>query len=132
MFCWRRKPRLAALAICGVFLIAGRSLGADHRFDGVYSGKRLLIKGSGSNCPAKENASATIHGQMLTFSDSALQKFTLIFDPDQHGSFEETYADEGGDTVEIHGRVTGDVIDADVTNYGTNPPCKHHWHLKKE
>jgi hypothetical protein len=121
-----------ALAIFGIFLVAGRALGADHRFDGVYSGERLLIKGSGSTCPAKENVSINIHGQTLTFTNSALKKFAIIFNPEKDGSFGETYEDEGGDTAEIRGRITGNAIDANVTNYGSNPPCEHHWHLKKE
>jgi hypothetical protein len=29
--------------------------------------------------------------------------------------------------VSMQGRITGDVLDADVSN----PPCEHHWHLKK-
>jgi hypothetical protein len=92
----------------------------------------LLINGSGSTCPAKENVSINIHGQTLTFTNSALKKFAITCNPSQDGSFGETYVDEGGDTVEIQGRVIGNVIDADVTNYGTDPPCGHHWHLRKE
>ena len=65
---------------------------------------------------------------MLSFTDSALRKFRIGFYPSQDGSFGEVSVGEGRDAVQIHGRVVGDIIDADVTNRF----CKHHWHLKKE
>ena len=80
------------------------------------------------DCPAEEDVSVTIHGETLSFTNSALKKFVIGFDPHQDGSFHEIYTDAGGRTVNIVGRVGGDVIDADVTN----PPCEQHWHLKKE
>jgi hypothetical protein len=52
----------------------------------------------------------------------------MAFYPRQDGAFGSTYTDEGGDVVRIRGRIVGDVIDADVDN----PPCEHHWHLKKQ
>jgi hypothetical protein len=124
-----RARRLAAILGLGL-AAAGPALGAEHSFDGVYSGTRVLTKGSDLMCPAKENVSVTIHGQTLTFTNSALEKFTITFDPNRGGSFGELYG--GGDIVKIHGRVIGEVIEADVTNYDTNPPCEHHWHLKKD
>jgi hypothetical protein len=74
--------------------------------------------------------SVTINGATLTFTNSALKKFTLSFYPTQDGSFAQIY--EGGDTVNIRGRVNGDVIEADVTDYSANPPCEYHCHLKKQ
>ena len=121
--------RLAsALGLC--LAVAGSpALGAEHTFDGDYSGKRVLTKGSaGSDCPAEDDVSVTIHGETLTFTNSALKKFGIAFYPRQDGSFGSTYTDKGGDVVLIRGRIVGDVIDADVTN----PPCEHHWHLKKQ
>jgi hypothetical protein len=109
-------------------LAAGPALGAEHRFDGAYSGKRSLVKGSGPTCPVEESVSVTIHGETLTFTNSILKKFTIAFYPNRDGSFGQIYVDEGGHTVNIKGRVTGDVIEADVTN----PPCEHHWHMQKE
>ena len=50
------------------------------------------------------------------------------FDPHQDGSFHEIYTDEGGTTVDIVGRIIGDVLEAEATN----PPCEQQWHLKKE
>jgi len=109
-------------------VVVGPAFGAEQRFDGVYSGKRSLTKGPASpTCPAEEDVSATIHGETLTFTNSALKEFTMPFYPGQDGSFGETYTGEGGTTVHYSGRVIGDVIDADVTN----PTCEHHWHLKK-
>ena len=79
-----RSPCLAAaLGFC--LAVAGSpALGAEHSFDGVYSGKRVLTKGSASAlCPAEDHVSVTIHGETLTFTDSALQKFTEPFFPVQ-------------------------------------------------
>ena len=61
-----------------------------------------------------------------------MNNFTVTepFYPEPDGSFGQTYTDEGGDIVHYHGRIIGDVMDADVTN--NNPPCEYHWHLKKE
>ena len=123
--------RLLVVAASGLCLVVGgiSALGAEHNFDGVYAGKRSLTKGSaGPNCPAEDNVSVTIHGETLTFTNSALKNFTEPFYPGPDGSFGQTYTDEGGAVVRYHGRIIGDVMDADVTN----PPCEYHWHLKKE
>jgi hypothetical protein len=104
------------------------ALGAEHAFDGVYSGKRVLIKGSDPNCLTEGDVAVTIHGEMLSFTDNAFTKFPIGFHPSQDGSFAEISTGEGGDVVQIRGRVVEDVIDADVAN----PPCEYHWHLKKE
>jgi hypothetical protein len=119
---------LAAASVLCLAVAGISALGAEHNFDGVYTGKRLLTKGSaGPNCPAEDNVSVTIHGETLTFTNSAFNKFTQPFDPGPDGSFGQTYT-EGGAIVHYHGRIIGDVMDADVTN----PPCEYHWHLKKE
>jgi hypothetical protein len=88
----------------------------------------MLTKGSGPNCPAEDDVSVTIYGETLSFTNSALGNFAMGFNPRQDGSFHSTYTGEGDATVDIRGRVIGDVIEADVTN----PPCEHHWNLKKE
>jgi hypothetical protein len=90
--------------------------------------RRPPISTSYGTSPTAEDVSVTIQGTTLTFTDSALRNFPLEFNPHQDGSFSDTYVDAGGRSVTIQGRITGDVIDADVTN----PPCEHHWHLKKE
>ena len=72
------------------------ALGAEHTFDGVYSGKRVLIKGSDPYCPAEDDVSVIIHGEMLSFTDSALRKFRIGFYPSQDGSFGEISVGEGG------------------------------------
>jgi hypothetical protein len=107
--------------------VAGPALGAEDMFDGVYTGKRVLTKGSGPRCPAEDDVSVTIHGEILTFTNSALRNFLIEFAPHPDGSFRQIYVDAGGDTVTIQGRVTGGFLDADVTN----APCEYHWHLKK-
>ena len=99
--------------------------GAEHKFDGVYSGKRVLTKGS---CAALDDVSVTVHGETLTFTNSALKKFVIGFFVRQDGSFVEIHTDVDGDTVHVVGRIIGDVIEADVNN----PPCEYHWRLKKE
>ena len=109
-----------AAGVSGIFgivwLVAGSALGAEHNFDGVYIGKRMLTKGSGPNCPAEDDVSVTIHGETLSFTNSALGNFAMGFNPRQEGSFHLTYTGEGDATVDIRGRVIGDVIEADVTN----------------
>jgi hypothetical protein len=71
--------------------------------------------------------SVKIHGDTLTFTDSLLRNVVIGFEPHQDGSFNRIYTDIGGGTVLIEGRITGDVLEADVIN----SPCEHHWRLKK-
>ena len=59
------------LAVAG-----GPALGAEHTFDGTYSGQRVLTKGS---CAAADDVSVIIHGETLTFTNSALKKFVVGF-----------------------------------------------------
>jgi hypothetical protein len=126
----RSRRLVAALGLC--LAVAGiPALAAEHTFDGVYTGKRTLVKGTaGPLCPADDDVSVTIQGETLTFTNSALKKFAMSFYPGPDGSFGETY--QGSDTVNIRGRIIGDVIEAEVTDYGSDPPCEHHWQLKKE
>lgn len=65
-----RSRRLAtALGLCLAVAGTTPALGAEHTFDGVYSGKRVLTKGAaGPNCPAEEAVSAAIHDETLTFT----------------------------------------------------------------
>jgi hypothetical protein len=69
----------SALGLC--LAVAGSpALGAEHGFDGIYSGKRVLTKGSsGPNCPEEDNVSITIHGKTLTFNDSTFKEFIEPF-----------------------------------------------------
>jgi hypothetical protein len=119
-------------AIGGIIYLAvtGPCSAAGNNFDGDYSGTRVLIEGRPPVCPATDDVSVTILGNTLTFSNSALKKFVISFSPDPDGSFKQIYEDSGGTSVLIQGRVTGDTLDADVTNEGN--PCKHHWHLTKQ
>jgi hypothetical protein len=74
-----RSRRLAAasglcLAVAGI-----PALGAEHNFDGVYIGKRSLTEGSaGPMCPAEDDVSVTIHGETMSFTDSALKNFAIV------------------------------------------------------
>jgi hypothetical protein len=111
--------------ICGL-AAAASALGADT-FDGAYTGKRVLTKGSGPACPTDDDVSVTIHGGALTFTDSALHDYSIGFDPRPDGSFILISTGLRGAGVLIQGRIVGDVLDADVTN----GPCEHHWHLTK-
>ena len=123
----RSRGLAATLGLCLAVAVIP-ALGAEHTFDGVYSGKRVLIKGSDPYCPAEDDVSVIIHGEMLSFTYSALRKFRIGFYPSQDGSFGEISVGEGRNAVQIRGHIVGDIIDADVTNGF----CKHHWHLKKE
>ena len=122
-------------AIYGMICLAitGPASAAGNTFDGVYTGKRLLTKGpTSAQCPAEDPVSVTINGRSLTatFTNSALKDFAIGFDPQPDGSFDEAYDDVGGASIFIKGRIAGDSIDADVTNYSTT--CTHHWHLTKQ
>jgi hypothetical protein len=114
----------------GLYLaVAGSpALGAEHKFDGVYSGQRVLTKGSNSLCKAEDDVSVTIRGETLTFTNSAFKKSVIGFFPRQDGSFDEIHTDIDGGSVHFVGQVSGDVIEGDVDN----PPCEYHWHLKKQ
>ena len=129
MFRWR--PVLAA--ICGITCLAltGYAMGAGSRFDGDYVGKRSLVKGQHSGrCPTEEDVSVNINGGVLTFTDSALKKERIGFEPKPDGSFDKIYEGGGVANIGIKGQVTGDTVEAVVTNYSTE--CTHHWHLTKE
>ena len=128
-----RLHRLAAVSGLCLGLAGSPALAAKHTFDGVYSGKRVLTKGSASQiCPAKGHVSVTIHGDTLTFTKDALQGFIEPFFPSPDGSFGQTYYNgDAGSTVNYHGRIVGGVMDIDFINYAI-APCKYHWHLTKK
>ena len=143
---WRSKSRsetrlMLSLIFAMICLVAG--LGAalvgplavpaalsdepEHKYDGDYKGKRSLTKGTASTtCPAEDDVSVTITGETMTFTNRAL-KYLMPFDPGPDGSSGETHTDVGGAVVHHHGRIIGDVIDADTEN----PDCEYRWHLKK-
>jgi hypothetical protein len=116
--------------LCGLIfsVFAGLSLAAETTFDGVYTGDRVLTKGTASSCPKQEDLSVTIQRETLRFTHSRLQNFALGFHPHQDGSFSHIYQDVGGSSVLIQGRIIGDLLDADVSDN----TCEHHWHLKKD
>jgi hypothetical protein len=123
-----RYKRCLILGISGLLGVAitGSSLAADT-FDGVYGGKRVLTKGSGSECPTDEAVSVTIHSQALRFTNSAFRNFVMGFRPRPDGSFGGISTGRGG-SVLIQGRMVGNALDADVVSGS----CEHHWHLTKQ
>jgi hypothetical protein len=123
---YRGNRRLVMAGLCCALslAVAGPTMGADT-FDGVYTGRRVLTKGSTQQCVPSENVSVTIQGEALTFTDSALRKFAIGFNPHPDGSFGLISTAISGGSVLIRGRVVAGVLDADVTN----GPCEHHWHL---
>ena len=109
-----------------ICLVAGPALSAEpeHKYDGVYTGKRSLTKGTASaTCPAVDDVSVTIIGETLTIANSANKSYVMPFYPGPDGSFGQTEGDE-----HYHGRIIGDIIEADAEN----PGCEYHWHLKKQ
>ena len=127
---WPEHRLMLSLIFGMICLVAGPALSAEpeHKYDGVYTGKRSLTKGTASaTCPAEDDISVTITGETLTFTNSALKKYLMPFDPGPDGSFGQTHTDVGGAVVHYHGRIVGDLMEADVEN----PPCEYHWHLKK-
>ena len=131
---WRSKSRperllMLSLILGMICLVAGSALSAEpeHKYDGVYTGKRSLTKGTASTtCPAETDVSATITGETLTFTDGILKNFLMPFSPGPEGSFGET-SDQGGHISHHHGRIIGDIMDVDTDN----PDCEYHWHLKR-
>jgi hypothetical protein len=123
----RYKQHLVVWGICALIglAVAETTLSAENAFNGAYTGKRVLTKGSSPACPSEESVSATIHDGVLTFTNSALRNYSIGFDPHPDGSFNEIST--AGASVFIQGRIVGNVLDADVTN----GPCEHHWHLTK-
>lgn len=117
---WRPMTpyRLFVAAASGLAVAAGPSLAASsakHTFDGVYLGKRVLKKGpAGQACPTEEDVSVTIHGETLTFTNSNAKKYIMPFYPRSDGSFGQIHT-EGSFVFHYHGRIIGDVLDADVT-----------------
>ena len=74
-----------------ICLVAGPAPSAEpeHKYDGVYTGKRSLTKGTASEtCPGEDDVSVTITGETLTFTTS-VKKYLMPFypgqDPGSHG-----------------------------------------------
>jgi hypothetical protein len=95
------------------FAIVAPTWGAVNKFDGAYTGKRVLTKGSKQTCPTEDNVSVTISGEALTFTNSRLHNFTIGFEPHPDGSFNQISAGDQGAFVSIRGRIVGDAIEAD-------------------
>src|SRR6516165_9699829 len=79
--------RLAAASGLCLAVAAIAALGAEHKSDGIYLGKRVLIKGSDPYCPAEDDVSIIIHGETLLFTDSALQKCFILVRTDRLAKF---------------------------------------------
>jgi hypothetical protein len=126
----KSRHRVAFSALCGIicFAVAGLARSSEHKFDGVYVGKRWPTTGSDSRCLAEEDISVVIRGESLTFSSNEFRKFAMGFYPRADGSFNQSHVHVEGAYVTIRGLVTGDIIQADVIN----PPCEYHWSLKKK
>jgi hypothetical protein len=108
--------------------IAEPTARAGDSFDGAYIGKRVRTKGPPEFCPAEDAVSLTIHDGVLTFTDSPLKNYSIGFYPHPDGTFIQQHVELGGTVVDIRGRITGRVLDADVTN----PPCEHHWRVERK
>ena len=84
------------------------------------------MKGS-SQCPGEEDVSVNVHGKTLTFTNSQFHDYVAHFSPKPDGSFGGIYRGSGRPVI-IKARIVGNTLDADVSS----PPCKDHWHLKKQ
>ena len=121
------RPVVSGLfgAIC--LVAGGLVFGAENTSNGVYTGTRLRTKGPDLHCPAEENVSVTIQDTIMLFTNGIWHSFVLELESNPDGSFERTYISAGGHYVVIHGRIMGNVIEADVEN----EPCSHHWRVRK-
>src|SRR4051812_8363218 len=108
----RPLPRLMVSGLCAILAIADQAFGAENGFDGVYTGKRVLTKGSNQTCSTEDDVSVTIHGRTVTFTNGRLRDFTIGFHPHPDGSFNQISAGVEADFVLIQGRVVGDDIEA--------------------
>jgi hypothetical protein len=122
--------RLAVWAICGLINLAAAdtALATEDKFDGVYTGERVLTKGSKQTCPTKDDVSVTIRGGALTFTNNKRRNFPMGLHLHPDGSFRQISAGVGGNLVLTEGRIVGDVIDADVSAAN----CEHHWHVVRK
>ena len=65
-----------------ICLVAGSALSAEptHKYDGVYTGKKSLTKGTASTtCPAEADVSVTITGETVGVDRQRIQKFYPVF-----------------------------------------------------
>jgi hypothetical protein len=128
---YKRPPsRCLRLMTSGLCLMIGLAaaapvFGAEKKFDGAYTGKRVLTKGSDQACLAEDDVSVTVYREALTFTDSRLKNFSIGFDPHPDGSFNEISTGDQGAFATIQGRIVGDAIDADVDD----GLCQYHWHV---
>jgi hypothetical protein len=124
----RQMPnRRRALPLTAACILAVPAFGAENLFDGTYTGERVLTVGDPDTCVAKDAASATIQGDQLTFTRSAIKDYTISFSPRADGAFVQLSANISGYVANIRGHIGAGVIDADVTSAS----CTHHWHLEK-
>ena len=136
MIChWRSKSRperrlMLSLIFGMICLVAGPALSAkpEHKYDGVYTGKRSLTKGTlSTTCPAEDDISVTITGETMKITTRE-KKYIMPFYPRPDGTFGQIPMSNGGSGfLHYHGRILGDVMDGDTEN----PPCEYHWHLKR-
>jgi hypothetical protein len=120
--------RRHALPLTACIALAVPALGAENSFDGTYTGERVLTAGDPAACVAKDAASATIQGDKLTFTNSAVKDYTIGFSPRADGAFVQLSANISGVVVDIRGQIGAGVLDADVTSAS----CAHHWNLEKQ
>ena len=113
-------------AICGIALLglATPRETLAGPFDGTYTGKQVLTKGSQS-CRTEDPVSVTIKGAIFTITNSALKNFKMRFHPRADGSFDQMAQRSG--VLIVGGRIVGNTMDADVST----DACKYHWHLEK-
>jgi hypothetical protein len=124
---WCLRLMVSGLCVMIGLAVISPALGAEDRFDGVYTGKRALTKGSNQACLTGDNVSVTINGEALTFTNSRLHNYSIGFEPHPDGSFNEISAGDEGAFVTIQGRIVGDGIEADVAD----DVCEYHWHLTR-
>ena len=94
---WCLHLMISGLCVMIGFAATDPTWGAENKFEGAYTGKRVLTKGSNQTCPAEDDVSVTIRGEALTFTNSRHHNYSMGFEPHPDGSFNEISAGVEGE-----------------------------------
>jgi len=121
---------LVGAAIC--FALVGTRAPASSPFDGVYSGDQTTTRGGAGSviCPNGPTTSITVSDGRFTAVYNSQNHIGVNLEIAADGSFSGTqrYGGGGGTMARVNGRITGNVLEADITGN----TCAYHLSLKKQ